>query len=154
MQISHHSPWLWRPAGATVVASLTLPLFLAGCGSPAPPPQTTMPPNQPVASGGMSTSQKLKLLAGAAALYYLYNRYKKQNAAKLQGQNVQYYLSKNGRVYYRDPANPKNVVWVTPPPQQVDPISVPANEASQYQQFQGYERSTSGKDLSDVFQVQ
>lgn len=153
MKTSHHSPWLWRPAGVTVAASLTLPMFLAGCGSPAPPPQAPMQSNRPAANAGMNTRQKLTLLAGAAALYYMYNRYKKQNEAKLQGQNVQYYLSKNGRVYYRDPRNPRNVVWVTPPPQQAQTFQVPADEASQYQQFQGYDNASSGRELRDVFQV-
>lgn len=153
MKFSHDSPWLWRPAGATLVASLSLPLFLAGCGSPAAPPQTSMQPNRPAANAGMSTRQKLTLLAGAAALYYAYNRYKKQNEAKLRGQNVQYYLSKNGRVYYREPGNPRNVIWVTPPPQQAPTYQVSPEEASQYQRFQGYDNSSSGTQLSDVFQV-
>jgi len=156
MKLSHHSPWLWRPVGATVAVSLSLPLFLAGCGSPAAPPQTSMQSNRPAANAnaGMNTRQKVTLLAGAAALYYMYNRYKKQNESKLRGQNVTYYLSKNGRVYYREPGNPRNVIWVTPPPQQARAIQVPDSEASQYQRFQGYNNSSSGTQLSDVFQVQ
>lgn len=158
MKISQPSSWLWRPAGAVVVASLTLPTLLAGCGSPAqqtqqPQAQAPMTRNQPVANTGMSTRQKVTLLAGAAALYYVYNRYKKQNAARLQGQNVQYYLSKNGRVYYRDPRNPQNVVWVTPAPEQVQSLEVPNSEAGAYSGIQGYNNVQSGKTLRDFFQV-
>ena len=49
----------------------------------------------------MSTKKKLVLLAGAAALFYMY----KKHQAKA-GQQIQYYRSKNGRVYYREPNNP------------------------------------------------
>lgn len=107
--------------------------------------------NQPVANTGMNTKQKVTLLAGAAALYYVYNRYKKKNAAKLQGQNVQYYLSKNGRVYYRDPQNPQNAIYVTPPPEQAQTFRVPASEAGAYSGIQGYENAPSGRTLQDYF---
>lgn len=146
-----HRDWLWRPSGVAVIASLALPTLLAGCGSPAPPAAPIA--RQPVANRGMSTGQKVKLLAGAAALYYLYNRYKKQNAAQLANQKVQYYLSKNGRVYYRDPQNPRNVIYVTPPPSQVGTINVPNEEAASYSGIQGYENAQSGKTLRDFFPV-
>lgn len=153
IEISPQSSWLWRPAGASVAASLVLPTLLAGCGSPAPQTQTQAPMtrNQPVANTGMNTKQKVTLLAGAAALYYVYNRYKKKNAAKLQGQNVQYYLSKNGRVYYRDPQNPQNAIYVTPPPEQAQTFRVPASEAGAYSGIQGYENAPSGRTLQDYF---
>ncbi|MBW3635679.1 MAG: hypothetical protein KY445_04320 [Armatimonadetes bacterium] len=165
MKISQKNSWLWRPSGAAVVASLALPTVLAGCGSPAQQTQAPMSRNQPMsnnqpmsrnqpmANTGMNTRQKATLLAGAAALYYMYNRYKKQNEARLQGQNVQYYLSKNGQVYYRDPRNPQNVVWVTPPPQQVRSVEVPDAEAGAYSGIQGYNNSQSGKTLRDFFDV-
>jgi hypothetical protein len=85
----------------------------------------------------MSTKQKMVLLAGAAALYYMYK--KKQNA---QGQPVQYYQSEtNGRIYYRDPKT-KQAIYVTPPQ---GGIQVPANEAQQYSDYQGYDNRRSGQ---------
>ncbi|MBD1825638.1 hypothetical protein H6F51_24525 [Cyanobacteria bacterium FACHB-DQ100] len=93
---------------------------------------------------GLSTGQKAAVtLAGAAALYYLYNQHKKSQAAK--GQQPQYYMSKNGRVYYRDAQ--KRVQWVTPPR---EGIQVPASEARQYEQFQGYNNRPSGRDLTSL----
>lgn len=73
---------------------------------------------------GMSTGQKVALLAGAAALAYMYNR---QKNAKGTGAQGQYYRSRNGRVYYRDQKG--NAVYVTPP---AGGIQVPAEVAQQY----------------------
>ena len=73
----------------------------------------------------MSTGKKVALLAGAAALYYLY---KKHQNAQGAGPSGQYYRSKNGRVYYRDARG--NPVWVTPPS---GGIRVPADEAPMYE---------------------
>lgn len=93
---------------------------------------------------GLSNAQKAGVtLAGAAALYYIYNQHKKSQAAK--GEQSQYYLSKNGRVYYRDAQ--KKVHYVTPPQ---GGIQVPAEEAQQYQQFQGYGNRSSGRDLASL----
>lgn len=95
-------------------------------------------------STGMSpTTKKVIVLAGAAALYYLYKHHK--NAAATSGVDSQYYVSKNGRVYYRDAEHRAH--WVTPPP---NGISVPANEATEYQEFQGYNNQPSGRDLSGL----
>ena len=132
---------------------LTFPLF-TGCGtrSAAPPPpvddtrggamSNTSPVNQPQAKKGLSTGQKVAILGGAAALYYLYNKHKNSQA---QGPEGQYYLSKNGRVYYRDAQ--KRAHWVTPPP---GGIQVPETEAQQYRGFQGYNNSPTGRDLTDL----
>lgn len=93
---------------------------------------------------GLSTAQKAGItLAGAAALYYIYNQHKKSQAQK--GQQPQYYLSKNGRVYYRDAQ--KQVHYVTPPK---GGIQVPADEAQQYEQFQGYNGRSTGRDLTSL----
>lgn len=133
---------------------LTVPLF-AGCGgsqSNAPPPpvddtrggtvSNPPPGNQPQARRGLSTGQKVAILGGAAALYYLYNR---QKNAKGQGAEGKYYLSKNGRVYYRDAEGRAH--WVTPPQ---GGIRVPEAEAQQYRDFQGYNNSPTGRDLTDL----
>ena len=91
-----------------------------GGASPAPRPAQN---DQP----GMSTKQKLVLLAGAAALAYMYNKHKNK---KGQGADGQYYRSKNGRVYYRDAQG--RAVWVTPP---AGGIQVPAHEADTYRRM-------------------
>ena len=94
---------------------------MAGCcipgarSRPEPMPPGTPPPRQ-----GMSTRNKILLIGGAAALYYLYKKHQNAQGAGPQGQ---YYRSKNGRVYYRDAKG--SVHWVTEPSQ---PIQVPADE--------------------------
>jgi outer membrane protein assembly factor BamE (lipoprotein component of BamABCDE complex) len=82
-------------------------------------------PQQPQQRQGMSTRQKVMLVAGAAALYYLYQKHKNKQGEGAQGR---YYRSKNGRVYYRDLKTGK-YQWVDPPQQ---PIQVPADEYQQY----------------------
>jgi len=83
---------------------------------------------------GMSTGKKVLLLAGAAALFYLYNKHKNRQS---EGPDGRYYRSKNGRVYYRDLKTGK-YQWVDPPQQ---PIEVPAEEYERYtgQRADGYE---------------
>ena len=73
----------------------------------------------------MSTRKKVMIIAGAAALLYLYN--KKKNSQGV-GKTGQYYRSKNGRVYYRDAKG--NAIWVTPP---AGGIEVSADEAERYE---------------------
>lgn len=145
-----------RPLSILLVSSLLSPVLLAGCGSnqqasaPPPPRDATagemnrMSPQAAATKRGMSTKQKMVLLAGAAALYWLY---KKNQAKVAAGQtNVQYYLSKNGRIYYRDPKT-KQAIWVTPPK---EPIYVPADQAGDYEGMQGYNGSNSGRDLTGL----
>src|SRR5262245_59116915 len=113
-----------------IAGSLALAILVgvAGCAptvrsqsryEPAPPVRRPAPPQQ-----GMSTRNKMLVLAGAAALYYLYQKHKN---AQGQGPEGQYYRSKNGRIYYRDARG--GVHWVTPPQR----LEVPADE---------YERAT------------
>ena len=137
-------------------------LLMTGCGGSAPAQnQANLPPvddsratagapgrpGQPVpvpAKTGMSTTKKVVLLAGAAALFYLYEHHK--NApANATGENSQYYLSKNGRVYYRDAQHRAH--YVTAPSAG---IPVPAADAEKYQQYKGYDNKTDGKDLTGV----
>ena len=101
----------------------------------------TIPQARQPEKKGMSTGTKMAILAGAAALYYMYKKNKEKRAQNVSSE-PQYYLSKNGRVYYRD--NTGRAHWVTPPQQG---IQVPWAEAQQYQQFQGYNWNTSGRDL-------
>lgn len=143
-----------RPIALLLSVLLWVP-FVAGCASQqssAPPPvddtrggsqSYPAPANQTQAKQkGLSTGQKVAILAGAAALYYLYNQHKNKQE---QGPEGKYYLSKNGRIYYRDSEHRAH--WVTPPP---GGIQVPESEAQRYRDFQGYNNSSTGRDLSDV----
>jgi len=153
MYIRTKKALLSRPVAAVLVGSLILPT-LSGCGGGGnttaniPPPadatrgQAPMQPGANARPGMSSNQKKMVMLAGAAALYYLYK--KKQNQA---GQTVQYYRSKNGRIYYRD-AKTKQAIWVTPA--QIQPIQVPSNEAEYYRSYRGYNGNTqNGRDLTN-----
>ncbi len=145
-----------------LTAVLTIPP-LASCGNgsrgaSAPPiddtrggQTTTVAPNANANAQkkpGLSNGQKaLVTLAGAAALYYLYNQHK--NAQAKAGPNSQYYLSKNGRVYYRDEQHRAH--WVTPPS---NGIQVPAEQADRYREFEGYNNRPNGRDLSSLPEAQ
>ena len=148
-----------RPTALLLSALLTMPLF-AGCGqkqASVPPPvddtrttsTATAPNTAPtVKKKGLNNVQKGAIvLAGAAALYYLYNQHK--HAQAQTGANGQYYLSKNGRVYYRDANHQAH--WVTPPP---NGITVPAEEAQQYRDYQGYDNQATGRDLKSLPEAQ
>jgi hypothetical protein len=151
-----------RPMAWLLSVLLMVPFFTACSGgsstSNAPPPvddtraaggtqNYPAPASQPQAKKkGLSTTQKVAILGGAAALYYLYNKHKQKQAEGAEGK---YYMSKNGRIYYRDAK--KQVHWVTPPPQG---IQVPESEAQQYRNFQGYNNSPSGRTLQDVAREQ
>jgi hypothetical protein len=92
-------------------------------------PEPAPPARQPTLPGqGMSTRNKVLLLAGAAALYYLYKKHQNRQGEGIQGQ---YYRSKNGGIYYRDPKNPRIVHWVSPPTAQ-KPLRVPVEEYERY----------------------
>lgn len=143
-------------------ATLIAPAMV-GCGGPSQPDKSgaNLPPvdasqgaraqsfpatqSAPAPKRGMSTGTKVAILAGAAALYYMYN---KRKQARAQGDQTQpqYYLSKNGRVYYRKADG--QAVWVTPPAQGVE---VPYTEAQQYSQFQGYNNQSTGQTLLDLY---
>lgn len=141
-----------RSISFVLASALAMPV--AGCndtGRSAPPPaiddttygdrsaRTAPTPDRP----GMSTKTKVVILAGAAALYYLYKKHK--SAAATEGVDGQYYLSKNGRVYYRDAEHRAH--WVTAP---AEGIAVPAHEAAAYQDYQGYDNRPTGRDLTTL----
>jgi len=121
----------FRPLPFLVVLSLSASVF--GCGkspqastqAPSGAPYGYVPPPQQQQRTGMSTGKKVAIIAGAAALIYLYNKHKNAKGSGAQGQ---YYLSKNGRVYYRDAKG--NAIWVTPPKQG---IQVPQEDAQMYE---------------------
>jgi len=107
------------------IAGVVLAAFMATLGAVparAQPSTTVLPVMQ-----AMSTRNKVLLLAGGAALYWLYKRH--QNS-KGVGANGQYYRSRNGRVYYRD-ARTHKAVWVSPPPAS-RPIQVSPEEYQRY----------------------
>ena len=142
------------PRFAAVLAVATTVSSITACGKSTPPPpvddsrssqgQTNSGAmGQPQAHTGVSTGQKVVLLAGAAALYYMYKHH--QNSTAAAGPEGQYYLSKNGRVYYRDADHRAH--WVTPPP---EGVRVPESEAGEYRQFQGYDGNANGRDLAGL----
>jgi hypothetical protein len=113
---------------AGVLAGLML-FSIAGCGggniNAESPYDSDRRPYSQQPRQGMSTRKKMLLLAGAAAVYYLYQKHKN---AQGEGPNGRYYRSKNGRVYYRD-LKTGDYRWVDPPQQ---PIRVPADEYERY----------------------
>lgn len=141
---------------ALIMSGLLMVPFLNACGgsqtynSPPPPVDDTRggtvappPPNaRPQARRGISNGQKVAILVGAAALYYIYNQHKNKQQ---QGPQGKHYLSKNGRVYYRDAQGRAH--WVTPPP---EGIQVPEEEARRYQDFEGYNGRPNGLGINDV----
>ncbi|MBR8839959.1 MAG: hypothetical protein DSM106950_39670 [Stigonema ocellatum SAG 48.90 = DSM 106950] len=145
------------PVAVFLSTLLTIPM-LSSCGGgsrtsapPAPVNDTVgrpvNNPGQPQAKKGLSTGQKVGItLVGAAALYYLYRQH--QNSQK-EGAQGKYYLSKNGRVYYRDAQGKPQ--WVSPPS---GGVQVPESQAQQYQDFQGYNGRTTGRTLTDVAPAQ
>ena len=155
-QVSHGMRRTTRATALVLSLSLVAPI-LAGCGGKGdsgatPPPRdesgsrmnntASQQPKQ-----GMSTGKKVALVAGAAALYYMYKR----SQDKKDPENRQYYLSKNGRVYYRDPKNNNQAVYVTAPK---EPIEVPIEDARRYQldKYRGYENNKSGQDFGGLLQ--
>lgn len=140
---------------ASLLAFSILMPFAAGCGRSdtgsaasmsQPPPgsysgQTygTVPAPTQARRSGMTTGQKVAVLAGTAALIYLYNKHKNAQGVGAQGQ---YYRSKNGRIYYRDAQG--NAVWVTPP---AGGIQVPADVAQRYNQA----AQTGNYDVNDPY---
>ncbi|MBD2522188.1 MULTISPECIES: hypothetical protein [unclassified Nostoc] len=139
---------------AVLLSALLMVPLLSSCGggsqkaSVPPPVDDTVGrtvsdrTNQTEVKKGLGTGQKVAILAGAAALYYLYNQHKN---APQEGAQGKYYLSKNGRVYYRDAEHRAH--WVTPPP---EGIRVPESEAQKYREFQGYNRNSTGRDLTGI----
>ncbi|MEH1855800.1 MAG: hypothetical protein V7L11_30000 [Nostoc sp.] len=139
---------------AVMLSALLMVPLLSSCGggsrnASAPPPvddtvgrTVSDRTNQAEAKKGLGTGQKIALLAGAAGLYYLYNQHKNASQEGAQGK---YYLSKNGRVYYRDAEHRAH--WVTAP---AEGIRVPESEAQKYREFQGYNRSATGRDLTGI----
>jgi hypothetical protein len=125
-------------AVAAMVTALTM-FGIVGCGERTVQGQST-PYGTPAPQErqGMSTRNKVLLLAGAAAVYYLWqkNKDKPETATGAEGR---YYRSRNGRIYFRDAKGQAH--WVTPPQQ---PIQVPADE------YERYFRRDADRDGGDV----
>ncbi len=144
------APRASRLIALALVASLALPTLAvtAGCGSKnndngqvstsAPADTGTMntQPNAQPAKAGLTGKQKVVLLAGAALLYYMYTRYKKQDAQAAQnggaGAHPQLYREEKGpnkgAIYYRKNDANHTVVWLQAPP---GGVQVPADQAQQ-----------------------
>jgi len=121
------------------IAAVSMAVFTATIAAP----PLVLAQQAPVRSAqqGMSTRKKMVLLAGAAAMYWLYKRHQNSQGVGPQGR---YYRSRNGGVYYRD-ARTHRPIWVQPPPTN-RPIEVPADEYRQYvgRLPSGYEETNGG----------
>jgi hypothetical protein len=137
------------PVAILLSTLLTVP-FLNSCGggsrNAAPPSavndnvtRNVNDPGRPQARKGLTTGQKVAILGGAAALWYLYNRHKNAQGTGPEGT---YYRSKNGGIYYRDAQGRPH--FVSAPS---EGIRVPESEAQQYQGYQGYNGTTSGRTI-------
>ena len=81
---------IWqRPLLALAAASVLITPILVGCGGPSNN-ASNMPPvddtrggysTQQTTKSGMSTGTKMAILAGAAALYYMYKKNQQKRAA-------------------------------------------------------------------------
>ena len=142
------APRASRFIALALVASFALPTLAvtAGCGgknnasdqtsagAPAPADATTAQPNAQPAKAGLTGKQKVVLLAGAALLFYMYTRYKKQDAAAAAqgGAKPQLYRedkgpNKGALYYHKNDAN-HTVVWLQAP---AGGVQVPADQAQQ-----------------------
>jgi len=122
--------WIAAVLLVTFTATFAAPSVVLGQAAPTPRAQQ-----------GMSTRKKTLLLAGAAAMYWLYKRHQNSQGVGPQGR---YYRSRNGGIYYRD-ARTHQPIWVQPPPVS-RPIQVPADEYRQYvgRLPSGYDETTGG----------
>ena len=146
------APRASRFTALTLVAALALPTLAVtgGCGghkddtetngggtvvsnapmTPAGQPASTP---APAARPGLTGKQKVVLLAGAAALFFLYKHYQKADAAAAQNAHPQLYREDKGpnagAIYYRKNDANHTVVWLQAPAQG---IQVPADQAQQY----------------------
>lgn len=143
------APRASRWVALSLAFSLALPAvaMTAGCGNKGNGAQQTDAgggapmTNTPAAKPGLSTKQKVVLLAGAALLFYIYKKDKANNAAAANGApggKPQLYQEEQGpnkgAIYYRD-AN-HQVHWLKAPAQGVQ---VPADQVQQY--LPGYNAS-------------
>ena len=144
------APRASRLTALTLAAALALPTLAvtAGCGhgnnaqsetnggpvvSNAPMTPNSQPSTPaPAAKPGLTGKQKVVLLAGAAALFFLYKHYQKVDAAQANAHPQLYREDKGpntGAIYYRKNDANHTVVWLQAPSQG---IQVPADQAQQY----------------------
>ena len=141
------APRASRWTALTLVATLGLPTLAvtAGCGhgggggdnsqvsTNAPAPMNNAPMNgAPAAKPGLSGKQKVVLLAGAAALFFLYKHYQKADTAQAEARPQLYREDSGpnkGAIYYHKNDANHTVVWLQAP---AGGISVPADQAQQY----------------------
>jgi len=97
------------------------------------------PKSPPQDRGGSRGSVELR---GDAALYYLYREHLTSDGAGPQGR---YYLSKEGRVFYKDAQGKEHTVQ---PPS--EGMRVPRAAAEPYRDIRGYAGQQTGRDLSGL----
>jgi hypothetical protein len=97
------------------------------------------PKSPPQERGG---SQGTVELRGDAALYYLYREHLTSDGMGPQGR---YYLSKEGRVFYKDAQGKEHTVQSPS-----DGLRVPRAAAEPYRGIRGYAGQQAGRDLSGL----
>ena len=120
----------WKKAIVSVLMVGLLSPLLSGCGGQPQEsmPEQSYPGSAPAKKPGMTRGQKTAVLAGAAALYYLY-QHRQKTPPKAKGATGQLYRSEStGGIYYRDAQG--KAIWVSPP---AGGIQVPEEEARVFQ---------------------
>jgi hypothetical protein len=97
------------------------------------------PKSPPQERGSSSGTVELR---GDAALYYLYREHLTADATGPQGR---YYLSTDGRVFYKDGQGKEHTVHAPS-----DGLRVPRAAAEPYKAIRGYAGQQSGRDLSGL----
>jgi hypothetical protein len=97
-------------------------------------PDPKSPPQDRSASGSATVE-----LRGDAAVYYLYRHHLANEGAGPQGR---YYLSQDGRVFYKDAQDREHTVR---PPS--EGMRVPRADAEAYKDIRGYQGQQNGRDL-------
>ena len=95
-------------------------------------------PQQDRSSGGSGMVE----LRGDAALYYLYRHHLTNEGTGPQGR---YYLSKDGRVFYKDAQDREHTVRAPS-----EGMRVSRSEAEPYKDIRGYQGQQNGRDLSGL----
>lgn len=94
----------------------------------------------PVQVGG-PTSATVLLTRDAAQLYLAQKHRQKPGAETV-------YLSRNGRLYYREAGKPQNVVWLDPPP---NGLRVSPGAGAPFRAFIGYNNRNTGQTVQSRF---
>lgn len=149
--------WLKGHSAAGLATTVAM-LFLAGCRTDTPVVTTEYPvakvkeatfdrrdirfvQGDSSAVVRLEEGQEFALLTGPAALYHLYRENQQQLRDRVPMTPL-YRITPEGHVFFTDEDGHLN--FVMPPP---GGVRIPMEQASHYRNFQGFNRSESGRDL-------